>query len=118
MSEGERRRHPRRVVGVEARVELIDGGGPPTLTGAVVDVSAGGVLLELPPGASPPPLGVRARITLVRDAQAVLRGARVVRLRLAGRARGHPLPRTCAWVFDDGDEDAARRLARLLAAGA
>jgi hypothetical protein len=107
---GDRRRHPRLAAGVSARVE----GARGALTGVVIDVSVGGVLLELASPADVPALGARARIMLERDGQSITRDGRVVRLRLAGRDCGRPMSRACAWVFDDGDEDAERHLARMI----
>lgn len=112
-TDADRRRHPRRAARVIARVES----GGAALPGALMDVSAGGLLFEVTDGHAPPRLGVRARIVLVGDGVEIVRSGRVVRLRLAGRERGAPMPRTCAWVFDDGDDDAERRLARLVDAG-
>jgi PilZ domain len=112
-ADNERRRHPRRAARVTARVEASGA----ALPGAVIDVSAGGLLFEIANGHAPPRLGVRARIVLVSDGVEIVRSGRVVRLRLAGRDRGAPMPRACAWVFDDGDDDAERRLARAVSAG-
>lgn len=107
---GDRRRHPRLAAGVSARIE----GARGLWAGVVVDVSVGGVLLEVASPADLPALGARARIMLERDGQSVTRNGRAVRLRLAGRDCGRPMARACAWVFDDGDEDAERHLARMI----
>ena len=109
---GDRRRHPRLAAGVSARVE----GARGVLSGVVIDVSIGGVLLEVATAADVPALGARARIMLERDGQSVARNGRVVRLRLAGRDCGRPMARACAWVFDDGDEAAEHQLARMIGA--
>jgi hypothetical protein len=80
----------------------------------VIDVSVGGALVEIGRGLTVPALHTSCRALLERDGVTVARGARVVRLRLAGRERGVPVDAAVALVFDDGDDDAARTLERWL----
>ncbi|MBI1948678.1 MAG: PilZ domain-containing protein [Deltaproteobacteria bacterium] len=101
--EGERRRHARSGSVVSARLEVL---GAALAVARIVDLSAGGALVEIDAGTAPPPLGARARATLLRGGRSIVREGRVVRVRWTGRDRGQPLPPAVALVFDDG-EDAA-----------
>jgi hypothetical protein len=109
--EGDRRRHTRSSSGLVAHVELA---GAPLAIARLLDVSPGGAMLEMSPGAPRAGSGARALTRLVRGDRVVMRGARVVRLRWSGRERGRPVPPAVALVFDDGDTAAALRLAELL----
>lgn len=106
----ERRRHARSSSGVSAHVEVQ---GSAWSSPCVLDVSAGGALVELPPGAPVPPLGARGRTTLSRGVESVDVATRVVRVRWTGRERGQPMPPAVALVFDDGERASARVLQLL-----
>ncbi|MCC7072115.1 MAG: PilZ domain-containing protein [Deltaproteobacteria bacterium] len=103
--EGERRRHARSSAVVSAQLDVQ---GSAWSVPRVLDVSAGGALLELAAGAPVPPLGARGRATLARGAVSVELAIRVVRVRWTGRERGRPLPPAVALVFDDGERASAR----------
>lgn len=80
----------------------------------VVDVSAGGVLLELPPGIDPPALHAAGLAQLTRGAAYLERHARVVRVRWSGRDKGVVVPAAVALSFDDADLEAATRWERMI----
>lgn len=109
--EGDRRRHVRSSSGVSARLEVQGAALPVT---RIVDLSAGGVLVEIEQGCMPPALGARAHATLARGQRSIARSARVVRVRWAGRERGRPMAPAIALVFDDGDAAAHASLLELL----
>lgn len=111
--EGERRRHARSTLQLRATIDVQ---GAKLAAARVVDLSAGGVLIEVEPDVALPALGAHALAHLARGDRSVTRGARVVRLRWAGRELGVAIPRAVALVFDDGDATAASRLAVLLEA--
>jgi hypothetical protein len=116
VSEPDRRRHERSR-GAALALDLVV--GAELVGGArLVDVSRGGLLVELPMGASPPALHARARATLKRDGVVVERPVRVVRIRWAGRASGASLPPALALVFDDPDSAAAASFASMIAGAA
>ena len=109
--ESERRRHARSSSGVSATLEIHGAGLPVT---RIVDLSAGGALLEGAQDVALPALGARARATLARGQRSIARGARVVRVRWAGRDRGRRMAPAIALVFDDGDALAHASLLELL----
>jgi hypothetical protein len=106
----DRRRHARGPAPVAAT--LIIGSAVPVAR--VIDVSIGGVLLELPMGIEPPRLGASGTAQLTRGPSILERHARVVRVRWRGREKGKQLPPAVALAFDDADLEAARRWERMI----
>ncbi len=113
-SASDRRRHAR--VPAPVAVDVVIGGDAVSVA-RVVDVSVGGVLVELFPGQAPPALAAHGSAVVRHGDAVVTRGARVVRVRWGGRERGVAVPAAVALVFDDSDDDAAARLEALLASG-
>lgn len=109
--EGERRRHARSSLRLRATIDVQ---GANLAATRVVDLSAGGALIEVEPGAALPALGARVLAHLAQGDRSVTRGARVVRLRWTGRELGVAVPPAVALVFDDGDATAASQLAAFL----
>ena len=90
--------------------------GNPVPIARVIDVSAGGVLLELPMGIEPPALHASGFAQLTRGASYLERHARVVRVRWGGRDKGVPMAPAVALSFDDADLEAATRWERMITA--
>ena len=90
--------------------------GIPVPIARVLDVSAGGVLLELPMGIEPPALHASGFAQLTRGASYLERHARVVRVRWGGRDKGKSMAPAVALSFDDADFEAATRWERMITA--
>lgn len=90
--------------------------GIPVPIARVIDVSAGGVLLELPMGIEPPALHASGFAQLTRGASYLERHARVVRVRWGGRDKGKFMAPAVALSFDDADLEAATRWERMITA--
>lgn len=108
----DRRKHVRGSAPVAAA--LVVGGAGAVPVARVVDVSIGGLLLELPMGIEPPALGASGTAQLTRGSSILERHARVVRVRWLGRDKGKVMPPAVALAFDDADLDAARRWERMI----
>ena len=80
----DRRRHARGPAPVAATLVIAPPWGAAVPVSRVVDVSIGGVLLELPMGIQPPPLGASGTAQLTRGPSILERHARVVRVRWRG----------------------------------
>ncbi len=106
----DRRRHVRGPAPVAATLVI----GEPVPVARVVDVSIGGVLLELPMGIEPPRLGAAGTAQLTRGPSILERHARVVRVRWLGRDKGRVMSPAVALVFDDADLEAAGRWERMI----
>ena len=106
----DRRKHARGPAPVAATLLI----GAPVPVARVVDVSIGGMLLELPMGIDPPRLGTSGTAQLTRGPSILVRHARVVRVRWLGRDKGKVMPPAVALVFDDADLEAARRWERMI----
>lgn len=65
----------------------------------LLDISAGGLLLELRHSVTPPALGTMVTIRLRREPSLIEQRGRVVRVRWRGRDRGALLPSAIAVVF-------------------
>ena len=103
----ERRKHERKPAPVAA---LLVVGGVPVPIARVIDVSVGGVLLELPMGVDPPALHAAGFAQLTRGDSSLQRHGRVVRVRWGGKDRGEAV----ALSFDDADLPAATRWERMI----
>lgn len=110
----DRRRHGRGNAPVSATLVIGEAPGRPVPIARVVDVSAGGVLVELPMGTEPPSLHASGTAVLASGTSAVQRHARVVRVRFGGSDKGKPMAPALALAFDDADLDAAIRWQRML----
>lgn len=107
---GDRRKHARGSTPVSATLVI----GQSIPIARVIDVSAGGVLLELPLAVDPPPLHAAGMVELTRGESLVMRHARVVRVRFMGRHKGAPMAAAVALAFDDADLDAAMQWERIM----
>lgn len=108
----DRRRHARAPTQLSVALVI----GAPVAIARVIDVSAGGGLLELPLGVEPPPLHAAGFAQLTRGETTLQRHGRVVRVRYAGRHRGAPMPAAIALAFDDADLDAAMQWEHIMGA--
>lgn len=108
----ERRKHARRPALI--MVTLVIGKHVPIAR--LIDVSVGGVLLELPLGTEPPTMHASGTALLTCRASSLQRHAMVVRVRWVGRDKGKPMPPAIALSFTDADLEAATRWERMISA--
>jgi hypothetical protein len=116
MNEPNRRRHFRLPTRMSVKLVLANNDVIEGAAARMIDVSVGGALVEIARTTSIPPLHAVCRAVLERDGTTITRHARVVRVRLAGREKGARIEPAVALVFDDGDDEAARTLEKLIAA--
>jgi hypothetical protein len=112
-NEGRDRRRHFRQPGLVACTLVI---GEPVPVARLIDVSVGGVLLELPRGFLPPALHASGTALLTCGASSLQRHAKVVRVRWSGREKGEPTPPAIALSFDDADLETAMRWERMITA--